>query len=451
MEFRYGSDEMRRLFSRENILVRMIDVEVSLIKGLEECGLIPEGSCAGVIECARSVDVATVEECERRLGHEVMGLAVAIAEVCGERGRYVHYGATSNDVIDTVWALTLREALRLVRLKLVNLINLLIKLSRNYSTTLMVGRTHAQHALPITLGFKFANYVYEFTRSLDRLMSAESRVVLGKMAGAVGTMAGWQDRGLCVESVVMRELGLRPHLIATQVAPRDGFAELISSLAIVAAQAERLGIEVRELMRPEIMELAEGVKGRVGSSTMPHKENPVLSEKLAGLAKLLRGLVITALENIPLWHERDLSNSSSERLLIPHAFLVVDEILETAIKLLEDLRIYPERMLRNIELSRGAIVSEALVLRLTDKGMRRHEAYELVKELVNRALSEGTDLHIIASTDVRVTKYLSQDEIREVLDYRKYLGSYAELMERAINYAEEVMRRASQEVMSQSG
>lgn len=439
LEFRYGSEEMRRIFRRENILAKMIDVEVVLVKSLEECGLIPRGYSASLESCARLVKVEDVDSYEKTLGHEVMALVTAIANVCGENSRFVHYGATSNDIIDTVWALLIKDALRIVKSKLVRLIELFMKFSEEYSETLMVGRTHAQHALPITLGFKFANYLYEFTRSLERLVETESRVVRGKIAGAVGTMAGWGNKGFCVESVFMKEFSLKSHIITTQVSPRDGIAELVSSLSILASQAERFGIEVRELMRPEIMELAEGAGGRVGSSTMPHKENPVLSEKLSGLARLMRGLTLTALENIPLWHERDLSNSSTERFLIPHSFLIIDEILNTLIEILEGLKVNPERMVSNLKLSRGINMSEALVLRLTDKGMLRHEAYRLVRELVSKALSEDKDFLTVVLEDSRIHKYLSREEIEETLDYRKYLGMYKELIKRSIEYAEAVL------------
>lgn len=419
----------------------MVDVEVVLVKSLEECGLIPRGYYVSLESCAYSIKIDEVDSYEKLLGHEVMALVMSIADACGESARFIHYGATSNDVIDTVWALLIRDALRVVKTKLIKLINLLVRFSEEYSDTLMVGRTHAQHALPITLGFKFANYLYEFTRSLERITEVESRVIRGKMAGAVGTMAGWKNKGFCVESTSLKELGLEPHIITTQVSPRDGVAELVSVLSILASQAERLGIEVRELMRPEIKELAEGVEGRVGSSTMPHKENPILSEKLAGLARLMRGLTVTALENIPLWHERDLSNSSAERLLIPHSFLIVDEILDTLIKILRDLKIYPEKMMSNLGLSRGVNLSEALVLRLTDKGMPRHEAYKLVRELVGKAVNENKDFLSVILEDPRILKFLNEEEVREALDHKKYVGMYKELIKRTIQYASSILNR----------
>ncbi|MEM4906627.1 MAG: lyase family protein, partial [Sulfolobales archaeon] len=319
------------------------------------------------------------------------------------------------------------------------------ELTRKFKDLVMVGRTHAQHALPITLGFKLANYVYEFIRSLERINSVEDRVIRGKMSGAVGTMAGWRGKGLEIENAVMSELNLHPHLITTQVVPRDGFAEVVSVLAILASQAERLGIEIRELMRPEILELAEGSAGRVGSSTMPHKTNPVECEKISGLARVLRGLLIPALENIPLWHERDLSNSSAERVLIPHSFILIDEILDTLHDVLKGLKVFPENIERNLRMSRGAIMAESLMLRLTDKGLSRLEAHKLTMELVQRARSKHTSLLEEAINDARVLTYLNIAEINEALDYNKYLGNYRELIDRTLKYAEELVEKVLHE------
>jgi len=445
LEFRYGSNDMRAIFSRENIIKKMVEVELRLYKALEECGIVPKGYYEAFSKCVGSITVRP-EEVDKRegvLGHDVVALLSILTDYCGDASRFLHYGATSNDVIDTVWSLLVRDALGLIKKKLVSSIRLLMRLTREYKDLIMVGRTHGQHALPITLGFKLANYVYELTRSLERLVDVESRVVRGKMAGAVGTMAGWRGRGLCVESVVMRELNLRPHEITTQVVPRDGFAELVSVIAILASQIERFGVEVRELMRPEILELAEGVGGRVGSSTMPHKANPVECEKISGLTRVLRGLVVPAIEDIVLWHERDLSNSSAERLLIPHTFMLIDEILDTFNKVLSNLKVYPENMIKNLKLSKGAIMSESLMLKLTDKGLSRYEAHRVVRELVTKALRSGSELIDVVLNEPEVLKYLSVDEVREALDYSKYLGNYNELVERTLKYAEEVIKGVS--------
>jgi adenylosuccinate lyase len=445
LEFRYGSNDMRAIFSRENIIKKMVEVELRLYKALEECGIVPKGYYEAFSKCVGSITVRP-EEVDKRegvLGHDVVALLSILTDYCGDASRFLHYGATSNDVIDTVWGLLVRDALGLIKKKLVSSIRLLMGLTREYKDLIMVGRTHGQHALPITLGFKLANYVYELTRSLERLVDVESRVVRGKMAGAVGTMAGWRGRGLCVESVVMRELNLRPHEITTQVVPRDGFAELVSVIAILASQIERFGVEVRELMRPEILELAEGVGGRVGSSTMPHKANPVECEKISGLTRVLRGLVVPAIEDIVLWHERDLSNSSAERLLIPHTFMLIDEILDTFNEVLSNLKVYPENMIKNLKLSKGAIMSESLMLKLTDKGLSRYEAHRVVRELVTKALRSGSELIDVVLNEPEVLKYLSVDEVREALDYSKYLGNYNELVERTLKYAEEVIKSVS--------
>ncbi len=440
LDFRYGSEEMRRIFGRENIIRKMLEVELALSKALEDIGIAPKGSYDKLLKCIYNVRPEDVDRYEEILGHEIVALLNAVKDACGESANYIHYGATSNDVIDTAWSLLIRDALEIVKRKLIANIKVMIELIQKFKDLVMVGRTHAQHALPITLGFKLANYVYELTRSLERITSAEVRVVRGKMAGAVGTMAGWRGRGLEVENAVMSELGLHPHLITTQVVPRDGFAEMVSILAILASQVERFGIEVRELMRPEILELAEGGVGRIGSSTMPHKTNPVECEKLSGLARVLRGFLIPSFENIPLWHERDLSNSSAERILIPHSFVLIDEVLDTLHEVLLGLKVFPENIGRNLKLSKGVIMAESLMLKLIDRGLSRFEAYKLAMGLASRARSKGIDLFDEILNDGTVLTYLSVNEVRETLNYDNYLGNYKELVDRTIKYAEDVMK-----------
>ncbi len=436
LEWRYGSQEMRKLFTRSNIVKRMLDVEVALAYGLAAAGIMPLDYAKKIEESSTRVNADDIYELERRIGHDVMALATLLAEASGEAGRYVHLGATSNDIIDTAWALILRDAINILKNKLREVIYILIEYSRKYRETLMPGRTHGQHALPITLGFKFANYVYELARSLERIRESEKRVIRGKIAGAVGTMAAWRDKGLIVERKTLQRLGLEPHIISTQVAPRDSFAELASIIAILGGQLDRLATEVRELMRPEIMELAEGTsKRRVGSSTMPHKKNPVTAEKISGLARVLRGLVITALENIPLWHERDLTNSSSERILIPHLFLVIDEMLSATISLLQNLEVYEANMLRNLELTKGEILSEAVMIALVHKGLPRHKAHELLRTIT----ASATDFRKALLENPEILSYLSREELVNLLEPRNYLGMYRELIERSIKYAEAVM------------
>ncbi|BBD71624.1 adenylosuccinate lyase [Sulfodiicoccus acidiphilus] len=425
---------MRLLFSREEIIRRMIRVEVVLLQALAEVGIENPESIKVVLDVASTITPSEIEEEERRIGHDVMAMAVVLAKKAGDAGKMVHFGATSYDIVDTAYALIFRDALDILKRKLVKSLDLLSALAIEHADTLMVGRTHGQHALPITFGFKLANYVYELTRSLERLKEVESRLLKVKMAGAVGTAAGWGEKGGMIQLEVSKRLGLSPHEITTQIAPRDGHAELISDLAILGSQLDRFALEVRELMRPEIAELAESVPSRVGSSTMPQKENPVLSEKICGLAKVLRGFVVPALENIPTWHERDLTNSSSERILLSHSLLIIDEMLDSFIQLLSSLKVNKEKMMENLELSKGNIMAESLMLSLTRKGIPRHVAHSIVSELSRKSSNLGLPLISVAIEDQTVKSLLNNEELHKVLDPSVYLGQYREMIERAINY-----------------
>lgn len=439
LEWRYGSEEMRDLFRVEHVVGRYVDVEVAIMVGLEEAGLAPRG-CAEVLrKCSDELEASEVYRREASLGHDIASLTYILGERCGECGRYVHLGATSYDVVDTAWALVIRDALGVVKRKLREVVGALSKLAMEHRDTLMVGRTHGQHALPITAGFKFANYVYELSRSYERLCDLEKRVVRSKISGAVGTMAGWLGMGPVVEGAASRYLGLEPHAITTQVAPRDGFAELVSALAILASQLDRLALEVRELSRTEIGEMYES-EPRVGSSAMPHKRNPVTAERISGLAKIARSLCVAALENVPLMHERDLTNSSAERVLLPHAFLVVDQMLEDTIKLLRVLGIDKEAMLSNLAITRGAIMTEAVTVRLVQKGVPRHEAHRLLVKLT-RSMRPGETLEQAMMRHEVLSRYLTADEVRELLDPAKYLGSHSELIERALRYSGDALKR----------
>ena len=440
LDWRYGSKELRKLFYPDNIIQRYILVEKALIKGLVEAGLIPRKCIEQIEECVKDVRASEVYELEKKIGHDIAALTYILGERCGECGKYVHLGATSYDIVDTAWALIFRDALELVKAKLKSIINRLLELSYKYMDLVMVGRTHGQHALPITLGFKLANYVYELTRSYERICDLEKRVILGKISGAVGTMAAWGDKGLIVESKTLEHLGLKPHIITTQVAPRDGFAELVSVLAILGSQLDRLALEVRELSRPEIGELYEAVE-RVGSSTMPHKRNPVTAERISGLARILRSLVITALENIVLMHERDLTNSSSERIMLPHVFLVIDQMLEDTLFLLNHLGVDDNAIKRNLELSRGLILTEAVMVKLVEKGIPRHIAHRKLVELSRKAIAEGKTLEQALLEDGFIAEHLSREEIKELMDPVKYLGSYKALIERTRSYVEETLAK----------
>ncbi len=436
--FRYGSEEMRAVFSRASMIKRYVLVEAAVMKGLEAAGFAPKGCWREVLRCGAELRPEDLDAVEARLGHEIASLAVLLGEKCGECGKYVHLGLTSNDVIDTGWALAFREGLKILLSRLESLITTLTELSTRYSSTVMVGRTHGKHALPITFGFKLANYVYEFSRSYERLCEAYVRVVRSNLSGAVGTMAAWGDEGFKVREIASSELNLPPHAITTQVSPRDGFAELITDLAILASQLDRLALEIRELSRDEIGEVSISTDS-VGSSTMPHKRNPSIAERISGLAKVARSLTVAGLENIPLMHERDLTNSSSERVVLPHAFLTLDEALLSAERMMKNLVINEEAMQRNLSLSGGALMSECVMIKLVVKaGMPRHEAHEALRKLLSEALLERKDF--LAVVKERFGELLGE-ELEECVKPETYLGESKRLILEAIRYWESVKGR----------
>ncbi len=438
LEWRYGSEELRKILRVDNVIRKMIQVEVALARGLEEAGIAPRGLAGELGKALDAISSREVYEYEKKLGHEVGALVWLLSKMSGRYGGFVHYGATSNDIIDTAWALILREALGVVGEKLKKLVSILIDRIRREGGQVLIGRTHGQHALPVTWGFKLANYVYELARSYERLVDAGKRVIKLKLSGAVGTMAAWGDKAEIIVSKVSEILDLEPHVITTQVAPRDGFAELVCSLSILGGVLERMALEVRELSRPEIGEVSEGVVPVIGSSAMPHKVNPIRSEKICGLARVLRGYCMTMLENIALWHERDLSNSSCERLTIPHALMVVDEMLETSIKVWSKLKINPENMRRNLERTRHVYLSELIVLKLVEKGVPRDEAYSRVRGLALKTVEEDKDFLEVLENDPYITSKIPVDEIRALRGI-EYTGLAEKLVDKAVGYARRVM------------
>ncbi len=438
-EYRYGSKEMRDLLDVNNVLKRMCIIEAALAYALSKVANAPKKCYEEILNVCRDIDYNEILKLERETGHELYSLTKIISsKVSCECRRYVHLGYTSNDVIDTAWALTIRDALALIRKKLARIIEKLSMYAIKYKDTVAVGRTHGQHALPITLGFKLANYVYELARSYERIIDCEKRVVKGKIAGAVGTMAAWGDLGISIQKEILEYLKLPPHEISTQVAPRDGFAELACVLAILASQLDRLALEFRELSRTEVGEV-EFESSRIGSSTMPHKVNPVLAERISGLARVARGFCFSMLENIVLMHERDLTNSSCERVVIPHMLLLIDQILEDTIKVLSTVKFNISRMRRNVSLTRNLIMSECLVTKLVfNKGIPRDEAYNIVREVSVRAYKKGADL-IKMFAESEYSNMLSREDLEFCSKPENYLGSYKELIERAVNYARKVV------------
>ena len=424
---RYGTPEMRKIFDEEMRIQRMLDVEAALAWAHAEVGEIPKGDAEKIMEMASTkyVKLARVKEIEREIKHDVAALVRALAEVCGSSGAYVHLGATSSDISDTATALQLRDALELIEKRLSDFEKVLMKKALRYKDTLIIGRTHGQHALPTTLGFKFTVWLREISRHIQRLRQCRERVTVGKMSGAVGTQAGLGVHALEIQRLVMEKLGIKPAEISTQIVQRDRYAEIVCLLAMIASTLDSFATEIRQLQRPEIGELSEPfeVKKQVGSSTMPHKRNPITCERVCGLAKIVRSLVFPALENIKTWHERDLTQSSAERFIIPEACILVDHMLFLMDSIVANLRVDEQRMRENIELTQGRVMSEAVMIALTKKGVSRQEAHELLRKLAMKSEMENKHFKKILLEDKFIREKLSEKEIDELLNPRNYLGT----------------------------
>jgi adenylosuccinate lyase len=424
---RYGTPEMRKIFEEENRLQKMLDVEAALAWAHAEVGNIPREDAERIMAAAslKHVKLSRVKEIEKEIKHDVMALVRALAEACGPSGAYVHMGATSYDIVDTANALQLKEALALIERRLNALEEILMEKAPRYKEALMMGRTHGQHALPTTLGFKFAVWMREIARHIQRVRQCRERVLVGKMSGAVGTQAGLGEHAIRIQELVMQRLGLKPADISTQIVQRDRHAELVCVLALIASSLENFATEIRELQRPEIGELFEPFEAekQVGSSTMPHKRNPETCERICGLARIVRSLAVPALENIVTWHERDLTQSSAERFIFPEACILVDYMLFLMGNIVAGLHVDEEQMLKNVELTQGRAMSEAVMIALTKKGVSRQEAHELLRKLAIQSELEKRPFKDVLLEDKVISRKLSKKEIDEALNPRNYLGT----------------------------
>ncbi len=433
---RYGTREMLTIFEEESKLQRLLDVEAALAWAHSEVGNIPRKDAEKIMEMAsvEHVKLGRVKEIEREIRHDVMARVRALAEACGPSGAYVHLGATSSDITDTATALQLKDALRLIEEKLNDFEEVLMKDAERYKKTMMMGRTHGQHALPITFGLKLAVWMREIARHIQRLQKCSGRVLVGKMTGAVGTQAGLGPHAIKIQKLVMKRLGLKPVEVSTQIVQRDRFAELICLLSIIASTLDKIATEIRELQRPEIGEVFEFFERekQVGSSTMPHKHDPQTCETVCGLAKIMRSLVVPALENVPTWHERDMTQSSAERFLIPEACILTDHMLTSMTKVLTNLQVDDERMLKNMDLTQGRMMSEAVMLALAKRGMGRQKAHELIRRLAMRSDAEKRPFKQVLLEDDTVHGMLSEEEIDKALDPRNYLGTAIKQVELAV-------------------
>ncbi len=405
---RYALSPMKDLWTLEAQYAQWLRVELAALAALEELGLIPQG-VSGEIRSRAKIDVQRIQELEREIGHDLVAFLWAFEEQVGEPGRWLHFGLTSSDVKDTALALILREALELLLRKVSRLKGVLGDLAQRFRDTPIVGRTHGQWAEPTTVGHKVLVWYDELGRVEGRLRRALEEISVGKLSGAVGTHAYFPPQA---EELALRELGLRPCPVASQVIARDRHAEVVFALASAASLVEKMALEVRHLSRAEVAEVEEGQPE--GSSAMPHKRNPILSERLCGLARVVRAAVEPMLEDNALWHERDMSHSAVERVLLPQCFLLVDYMLDRAERLLRELRVHPETMRKTLEASLDVPFSEGLLLALVRAGMGRREAHELVAQLSAEAVRSGRSLAEVARSEPQVLEKLTAEELSEI-------------------------------------
>lgn len=437
IEFRYGSREMKRIFEEESRLQKLLDVEAALARAHAKLGNIPDEAAREISKQATTahVKVERVKEIEAEIKHDLMAMVKALSEQCGKAGKYVHLGATSYDIIDTTNAIQFKEALAIVKKKLFEIEGILLKLAEKHIRTVAIGRTHGQHATPITYGLKFAIYAREIRRHISRIEDAEKRVIAGKMSGAVGTMATFGEKGIQIQRIVMEDLGIKAAMVSNQVVQRDRYAELLSILALISASMDKIGREIRNLMRTEIAEVSEpfAEEKQVGSSTMPHKRNPINAENICGLARVVKSNVFVALENVSLEHERDLTNSSAERVIIPESFILLDEILNRANTILSGLVIREENIKKNLKLTKGLNMAEAIMIAMTKKGMGRQEAHELLRKLAVETYNSDREYSEVLKENSEIKKYMNEEEIDEALKPENYIGTAVEQVRKVLD------------------
>ena len=415
---RYSRPAMSRVWSDESKLARWLEVELAALDGWAATGAVPEDAAAEIRELAVPPSAERVAELEEETQHDVAAFVDAVAEQLGPVGRWLHYGLTSSDVLDTALSLQIQEAGALILSGLDRASRAVVGRAEEHRTTLTIGRTHGVHAEPTTFGLKLAGWAFELERNRERVARALDGLRVGKLSGAVGTYAAIDPE---VERLACERLGLEPAPTSTQILQRDRHADLLAALAVTAASLEKFALEIRHLARTEVHEVEEPFRrGQKGSSAMPHKRNPVVAERICGLARVVRAAAVVGLENVALWHERDISHSSAERVAIPDAFLALDYILDRFAWLVEGLVVRPQRMRRNLEASHGLFFSQRLLLALVESGLERSPAYELVQRNAMRAWEEEQDFPALARADAEIAARLYPAALDAVFDLDAY-------------------------------
>lgn len=424
---RYSRPEMASIWEPENRFRIWLDVEIAACEAWNRLGRIPDEALAD-IKARAAFDVGRIDEIELEVKHDVIAFLTSVAEKVGPSSRFIHLGMTSSDVLDTSLAVQMVQAADLILKGLGDVREVVRERALEHRDTVMMGRSHGMHAEPITFGLKMALWYEELGRAVSRIERARETVAVGKLSGAVGTFSNIPPE---VEEYVCDRLGLRPVKVATQVIQRDRHAEYMGALAILASSIERFVVEIRHLQRTEVGEVEEPFsRGQKGSSAMPHKKNPILSENLTGLARLIRGYSLSAMENIPLWHERDISHSSVERVILPDATTILDFMLHRFTGLVSGLVVHSDRMIRNMELSGGATYSQRFLLALVDSGMTREDAYRIVQKNALKSVSTGEPFAGLVLKDPKVGKHLRPEDIREVFTPGSHLKNVGVIFDR---------------------
>jgi adenylosuccinate lyase len=423
---RYSRPAMKRVWSDENKFNKWLDVEIAVCDAWADLGVVPRKAMPK-IKLARC-NMKRMEEILKETHHDMTAFLGAVSESVGEESRFIHMGLTSSDIMDTALSLQLVEAADILADDIKALIEVIARRAIEFKYTIMIGRTHGVHAEPITFGLKLAVWLEEMRRNQRRLAEARRVIAVGKISGAVGTYATVSPE---VEEKACLKLGLQPASISTQILQRDLHAQFVTTLAIIASSLDKFATELRGLQKTEVHEVEEPFSsGQTGSSAMPHKRNPELGERVSGLARLIRGHSITALENIALWHERDISHSSNERIILPDSCLALDYILNVFTSVLSGLQVFPNRMKKNLELTRGLIFSQRVMLALINKGLSRQKAYELVQKNAMKAWAGNHTFLTLLKRDTEVMSTIDLQELESIFDYQYYLGHVNEIFNR---------------------
>lgn len=424
---RYTRAELGEIWTDENRFKAWLEVEILACEAWAELGEIPQADVT-LIRAQASFDVARIHEIELETRHDVVAFTRAVSETLGEERKWIHYGLTSTDVVDTALSYLLKQANDNILHGLERFKQIIGEKAKAHKYTMMMGRTHGVHAEPTTFGLKLALWYAEMGRNIERFKDAAENVRVGKISGAVGTFAHTPP---AIEAYVCQKLGLQAAGISTQTLQRDRHAHYLSTLALIASSIEKMGVEIRHLQKTETREVEESFgKGQKGSSAMPHKRNPIGSENMAGLARVIRGHMVTAFENIPLWHERDISHSSAERIILPDSTILLDYMIHRFSSIIENLTVFPGNMKRNMDASLGLIFSQRVMLALIDKGLTREEAYDLIQPKAMEAWEKGVPFKTLTLADQRITNRLTAEEMDDCFDPMHHLGQVDEIFKR---------------------